>query len=107
MLRSLRPVMKDAGVITKDGKAKYAMHAFRHYFASWCISPETRGGRGLPPKVVQEWLGHSSISMTLDVYSHLLGEPDAAELRKFGKCGSRLSAAQSATQKNFFSKIND
>jgi integrase len=85
MLRSLWPVMRDAGVVkvTKNGvRAKYAMHAFRHYFASWSITPEKRGGRGLPPKIVQEWLGHSSIAMTLDVYSHCLGEPDADELKK-------------------------
>jgi integrase len=82
IIRSLWPVMRDAGVVTKDGKAKYALHAFRHYFASWSISPESRGGRGMPPKVVQEWLGHSNIAMTLNVYSHLLGEADPAELAK-------------------------
>jgi len=27
---------------------------------------------GVHPKVVQELLGHSSIAMTLDVYSHVL-----------------------------------
>jgi integrase len=85
MLRSLWPVMRDAGVVkvTSNGvRAKYAMHAFRHYFASWSIMPESRGGRGMPPKIVQEWLGHSSIAITLDVYSHCLGEPDADELKK-------------------------
>ena len=40
MLRSLRPVMRAAGVVDKDGKSKYALHAFRHFFASWCINPE-------------------------------------------------------------------
>ena len=29
-------------------------------------------GMGVHPKVVQELLGHSSISMTLDTYSHML-----------------------------------
>jgi hypothetical protein len=33
--------------------------------------PKERGGRELPPKVVQNLLGHSSIVMTLDIYSHL------------------------------------
>jgi integrase len=84
MLRSLRPVMRDAGLVIKDKsgklKAKYAMHAFRHYFASWCISPVNRGGRGLSPKVVQEWLGHSTIGMTLDIYGHLFKEIDRTEL---------------------------
>jgi integrase len=80
MLRSLKPVMRAAGLVTKEGKARYAMHAFRHYFASWCISPKDRGGRGLSPKISQEWLGHSSIAMTLDVYGHLFKEVDQTEL---------------------------
>jgi integrase len=70
MLRSLRPVMQAAGIV-KAGKPKYALHAFRHFFASWCINPKERGGRQLPAKVAQELLGHSSIVMTLDRYGHL------------------------------------
>jgi integrase len=83
MLRSLAPVMIDAGVVDKAGKPKYALHAFRHFFASWCINPKERGGRELPAKVAQQLLGHSSIVMTLDVYGHLfpLGD-DRAELAK-------------------------
>src|SRR5262249_2664686 len=50
---------------------KYTPHAFRHFFASWCINPKARGGRELPPKQVQTLLGHSSIVMTLDIYGHL------------------------------------
>jgi integrase len=71
MLQLVEPVMKRAGVVTKAGKPKYGMHSFRHFFASWCINPKDRGGRELPAKLVQQWLGHSSISMTLDVYGHL------------------------------------
>jgi integrase len=37
------------------------------------------GGLGLPPKVVQERLGHSSIMMTMDVYGHLFPRGDDAE----------------------------
>ena len=81
MLRSLRPVMRAAGVVDKDGKPKYALHAFRHFFASWCINPKERGGRELPAKVVQALLGHSSIVMTLDRYGHLFPRgDDRAEL---------------------------
>ena len=58
-----------AGVVENDGKPKYALHAFRHFFASWCINPKELWE--LPPKVVQTLLGHSSIVMTLDVYGHL------------------------------------
>jgi integrase len=83
MLRSLAPVMADAGVVDKKGKPKYALHAFRHFFASWCINPKDRGGRELPAKVVQHLLGHSSIVMTLDRYGHLFPRgDDRAELAK-------------------------
>jgi integrase len=57
-----RPVMR----------AKYTgLHALRHFYASWCINRRADGGLELPPKVVQERLGHSSIVMTMDVYGHL------------------------------------
>jgi integrase len=71
LLRHLAPVMRSAGVVTKDGKPKYALHAFRHFFASWCINSKASGGRELPAKVAQALLGHSSIVMTLDRYGHL------------------------------------
>jgi integrase len=54
-----------AGIVDGDGKAKYGMHALRHFFASWAIE------RGFSPKRVQSLLGHSSIQMTFDVYGHL------------------------------------
>ena len=80
--RGLCPVQVAAGVVDENGKAKYTgMHALRHFFASWCINPVEKGGRGLPAKVVQTWLGHKSITMTLDVYGHLFPDgDDPAEL---------------------------
>jgi integrase-like protein len=80
MVRSLEPVMKAAKVINKEGEPKYALHAFRHYFASWCLNTESRGGLGLPPQDVQRLLGHSSIVMTLDVYGHLFPGGTTASL---------------------------
>jgi integrase len=68
---TLEPTFKAARVLDKKGRPKYAPHAFRHFFASWCINPKDRAGRELPAKVVQQWLGHSSITMTLDIYGHL------------------------------------
>ncbi len=62
--------------------AKYTgLHALRHFFASWCINRKADGGLELPPKVVQERLGHSTIVMTLDRYGHLFPRgDDSAEL---------------------------
>jgi integrase len=80
------PAQLAAG-ITANGKAKYTgLHAVRHFYASWCINRPEQGGLGLPPKAVQERMGHSSITMTMDVYGHLFPcgddaeELDAAEL---------------------------
>jgi integrase len=81
MLDSLTPVMVAAGVVDKRGEPKYALHAFRHFFASWSINRKADGGRELPPKTVQTLLGHGSIVMTLDRYGHLFPRgDDRAEL---------------------------
>jgi integrase len=88
--RGLEPTLIAAGVTVEekdaDGGAikggKYSgLHAFRHFYASWCINRRTDGGLELPGKVVQERLGHSSIMMTMDVYGHLFPRgDDSAEL---------------------------
>ena len=50
--------------------------ALRHFYASRCINQRADGGLELTPKVVQERLGHASIVMTLDTYSHLFPRGD-------------------------------
>jgi integrase len=66
MLRRLEPVFVRAGVTDNKGKPKYALHSLRHFHASWCINRKEDGGLALPAKMVQERLGHSSITMTMD-----------------------------------------
>ena len=80
--RGLAPVQVAAGVVTKARKAKYTgLHALRHFYASWCINRVEDGGLGLPIKIVQHRLGHSSISVTSDTYGHLFPSgDDGAEL---------------------------
>ena len=80
--RGLAPVQVAAGVVNKDGKAKYTgLHSLRHFYASWCINRREDGGLGLPIKNVQHRLGHASIQMTSDRYGHLFeGGDDSAEL---------------------------
>jgi integrase len=90
MLNSLAPLMREAGLVGKDGKPRYALHAFRHFFASWCINPLDRGGRGLPAKVVQELMGHSSITLTMDTYGHLF--PDGSDRGELDRATSALLA---------------
>jgi integrase len=80
------PLQVAAGVTEQVGRdqegrpvlrAKYTgLHALRHFYASWCINRDVDGGLQLPPKVVQERLGHSSITVTLDTYGHLFPRGD-------------------------------
>jgi integrase len=91
-------VVKDAGgKVTVNDKGepvravKYkGLHTLRHFFASWCINRKADGGLELPAKVVQERLGHSSITLTMDTYGHLFPRGDdrqelaAAERSLFG-----------------------
>jgi integrase len=86
--RGLAPMQVAAGVITKDGRAKYTgLHSLRHFYASWCINRKEEGGLSLPLKMVQHRLGHSTIQMTADVYGHLFPSGDD---------GAELAAAQKA-----------
>jgi integrase len=79
--RGLIPAQLEAGIVGADNRAKYTgMHALRHFFASWCIIRTKDGGLGLPPKNVQERLGHAGITITLDRYGHLFKGDDAGEL---------------------------
>ncbi|WP_187969218.1 tyrosine-type recombinase/integrase [Aquibium microcysteis] len=76
-------VTRETGELDKEGKpilaAKYTgLHSLRHFFASWLINPPDRGGLGLPPKVVQERMGHSTIAMTMDTYGSLFPPGDDA-----------------------------
>lgn len=64
--RSFGPLLKRAGL------PKIRFHDLRHTFATVLLS------RGTHPKVVQEMLGHASVSQTMDTYSHVL--PDMQDV---------------------------
>lgn len=61
--------------LQKAGLPEIRVHDLRHTTATLLLS------QGVHPKVVQEILGHSQISLTMDTYSHMLPElqDEAAE----------------------------
>jgi integrase len=52
------------------GVRRIRLHDVRHGYATLALKAGTH------PKVVQQRLGHSSIMVTLDIYSHVLDELD-------------------------------
>jgi integrase len=60
MNRSFKPLLKRADL------PKIRFHDLRHTAATLLLS------RGVHPKLVQELLGHATITQTLDTYSHVL-----------------------------------
>jgi integrase len=63
--RSFKPLLKGAGL------PPIRFHDLRHTCATLLLSNDVNA------KVVSEMLGHSSIRITLDIYSHLM--PDMQE----------------------------
>lgn len=58
---------------------KITMHTLRHTFATRCIES------GMKPKTLQKILGHSNISMKMDLYVHVTEDEKEKEMKKFEK----------------------
>jgi integrase len=61
--REYKPLLKRAGLENE----RFTFHSLRHTFASALCN------KRVYPKVIQSLLGHSSITQTMDTYSHLMG----------------------------------
>ena len=78
-------------IIKRAGLPTLRFHDLRHTHASLMLK------QGVHPKIVSERLGHSSIGITLDTYSHVMaGRQEAAALR-FEE-GLRQAAEQSVEE---------
>ena len=54
----------------------FSGHTFRHTFATRCIE------NGIQPKVVQEFLGHATLKMTMDLYVHVTEDKAKEDIEK-------------------------
>jgi integrase len=87
MRRVFYPLQVKTGITGRDGKPKFGFHALRHTCATLMIE------QGWPVKKIQAILGHSSISMTMDVYGHLFTKAED-DVALFDKMEQDLMAAQ-------------
>ena len=62
--------------LVRAGLPDMRWHDLRHSCASLMLA------KGVAPRVVMEWLGHSQIALTLNTYSHVIPslKRDAADL---------------------------
>jgi integrase len=68
--REYKPLLQKAGLGDED----FTFHSLRHTFATELFNQRKR------PKIIQSLLGHSSITQTMDTYSHLLDDVDDDEI---------------------------
>lgn len=54
----------------------FSGHTFRHTFATRCFE------NGVDAKVVQSYLGHASLKMTMDLYTHVTEEKSMTDIEK-------------------------
>jgi integrase len=83
--RSFTPLLQRAG-LWRPGEPRIRFHDLRHTYATLALRD------GVPVKVVSETLGHASITLTLDTYSHVLPDmQDDAAARMERLLGSTAS----------------
>lgn len=63
-------------LLYKAGLERKRFHDLRHTVASLLINADEN------PKVIQQLLGHSNISTTLDIYAHIMGETMSKSVEK-------------------------
>ncbi len=66
-------------LFTRTGLPRIPFHGLRPTCASLLLAMDVH------PKIVQEFLGHSQISLTLDTYSHVLPGLQRKVTERFGR----------------------
>ena len=61
-------IVKEMNIMRDDLEKieKFSCHSFRHTFATRCFEA------GIPAKTVQEYLGHATLAMTMDLYTSVM-----------------------------------
>lgn len=65
--------------LNEAGLGHYTIHALRHTFATRALEA------GIPIKVVSQILGHASVQITMDTYSHVLPELQSQSMNRIAE----------------------
>ena len=66
-------------LLKKYGIREVRFHDLRHTFASLLLEV------GESPKIIQELLGHSTITTTMDIYAHVTKKSKVNAIEKFSQ----------------------
>lgn len=73
----------------------FSAHTFRHTFATRCFES------GIQPKTVQKYLGHATLQMTMDLYTHVLDEHSKDDMIKLSKELEKLEYSDDRVETRF------
>lgn len=67
---------------------KFSGHCFRHTFATRCFEA------GISPKTVQAYMGHATLQMTMNLYTHVTEEFKQSEIEKLERKENKVQYAE-------------
>lgn len=77
----------DMANMSKSGDEEmeyFSGHALRHTFATRCFEA------GVQPKVVQSYLGHATLQMTMDLYTHVMPQKASNDIERIVKNDNKV-----------------
>ncbi len=69
---AFKTICKNAGI----NKPDVNQHMLRHTFTTRCVEAH------IPPEVLKSWLGHSSVDITIDIYTDIQKRFETSEIKK-------------------------
>lgn len=95
---AIKKIVEEINLVRDDLEQfeTFSGHCFRHTFATRCFEA------GIQPKTVQKYLGHATLQMTMDLYTHVLGKHLSEEMDKLeGRLDSIESMSEERVEENF------